>query len=162
MQTTLDIRLTTAADFDAVDRLFRRSYGRQLKADYPPSVQVLAFPRLARAKLGLLRSGRYFLAERDGEVVGAGGWSTDRRARGLGHIRHLVTDHRFARQGIAHSIVRAAIGHAKSAGLNRIACDATRTAVPFYEAQGFVQVSPVLIDLAPGISFPAVRMARPI
>lgn len=162
MQTLLDIRLATAKDLAAVDDLFARSYARQLRADYPPSLQVMALPRLARAQPALLRSGQYFLAECEGEIVGAGGWSRDRRLKGLGHVRHLVTDHRRVREGIAASLIRATLAHARKAGMTRMACDATRMAVPFYESQGFVRVAPVEIDLAPGIAFPAMRMARPI
>jgi hypothetical protein len=39
-------------------------------------------------------------------------------------------------------------------------CLATRTAVPFYRALGFAELGPAEVTLAPGIVFPAVRMAR--
>lgn len=34
------------------------------------------------------------------------------------------------------------------------------TAVPFYEAMGFDRKEHLVIDLAPGIQFPAVRMRQ--
>ena len=160
MPLTLDIRLARFDDLALVDALFARSYARLLKDEYPPSVQVTALPRLNRAKPELLRSGRYFLAEEDDQIVGAGGWSLDPRLHRLGHVRHLVTDHRLIRRGIATRILNAALAQARKEGVTRMACDATRLAVPFYESRGFFSVGPVEVNLAPGISFPAVRMAR--
>ena len=160
MPATLDIRLATYDDLAAVDTLFADSYARLLRADYPPSLQVMALPRLSRAQPALLRSGRYFLAEEDGAIVGAGGWSKDARVRRLGHVRHLVTDHRVVRRGIATRVLAAALAQARKQGITRMACNATRTAVPFYESRGFFKVGPVEIDLAPGITFPALRMVR--
>lgn len=160
MPTTLAIRLATYDDLAAVDALFASSYARLLRADYPPSLQVMALPRLSRAQPALLRSGRYFLAEEDGEVVGAGGWSKDGRVRRLGHVRHLVCDHRLTRRGIATRVINAALAQARKEGITRMACDATRTAVPFYESRGFFKVGPVDVDIAPGIRFPATRMVR--
>ena len=52
------------------------------------------------------------------------------------------------------------LGDAKAAGVTRIVCLATWTAVPFYRALGFEAFGPVVIALRPGIEFPAVRMGR--
>ncbi len=163
MPATLTLRLATGADIGAVDALLARSYPRLLKSDYPPSIMVTAVPLIARAKPSLVGSGRYYVAELPGEgIVGAGGWSVASRAAGSGEIRHLVTDPRLTRQGVARRIVTAALGAAKSEGLHRMGCLATRTAVPFYEAMGFRLIGPVEIGLAPGISFPALQMTRAI
>lgn len=155
------IRPTTAGDFAAVDALLARAYPRLLKHDYPPSVLVTALPLISRANPQLLSCGTYYLAETpDGAVLGAGGWTPDRGRADLGHIRHLVTDDRAQRQGIARAIIARALDEARAAGCRHMICWSTRTAEPFYVAMGFASQGPMEVTLAPGIGFPAVRMGR--
>jgi GNAT superfamily N-acetyltransferase len=165
---TLTVRATTPADTARVDALLARSYPRLLRADYPPSVLVTAVPLIARANPALLASGTYFVAEGpDGAILGAGGWSVrgpqGTGSRGLGHVRHVVTDHRALRCGVARAIMEHVFGTAKAAGVTTLACLSTRTAVPFYLALGFrpsAQGAEIAIPLAPGIAFPAVPLIR--
>ena len=158
----LTIRKTTRADLAAVDALLARSYPVLLAPDYPPSVLVTALPLLARAQPGLLASGRYFLAERDGQVLGAGGYSGQapqgRRRKNVAHIRHLVTDHRATRQGIGRALMTNVMAAAIAEGAKYFDCLSTRTAVPFYASLGFERGENVEIELRPGITFPAVQM----
>ncbi len=166
MTTTYAIRLATPADLAAVDALLASSYPRLLARDYPPSVLVTALPVISRARPELLASGSYFLAEApDGAIVGAGGWTagapSDGRVRNrTGQIRHVVTDHRHTRRGIAAAIMAQVFDQATRAGVRRMGCLATRTAVPFYASLGFRAVGPIEVTLRPGISFPAVQMVR--
>lgn len=156
---TLTLRPSTPADFAAIDSMLARSYPALLKAAYPPSVMVTAVPLLSRAKAHLVASGRYFVAEAaDGSIVGAGGWSV--AARGWAEMRHFAVDPRKARTGIGSALIDHVLTHARDAGYGRVHCLASRNAVPFYEANGFVCLDEVEISLAPGISFPAVRMLR--
>jgi GNAT superfamily N-acetyltransferase len=159
--TVLVLRTATATDIGAVDALLARSYPRLLKADYPPSVMVTAVPLIARARPGLVASGRYYLAEdAEGRLLGAGGWSHRDGIAGLAEVRHLATDPGAQRQGIARRIVGRVLEAVREAGGVRIGCLSTRTAVPFYEAMGFRAAGAVEIPLAAGIVFPAVRMFR--
>jgi GNAT superfamily N-acetyltransferase len=165
---TLTIRPATVADTAAVDALLSRSYPRLLRADYPPSILVTAVPLIARAKPELLASGTYFVAEGEGgAILGAGGWTargpqgTD--SRGLGHIRHVVTDDRALRRGVGRAILERTFATADAAGMTALACLSTRTAVPFYLALGFrpsAEGTELTIPLAPGIRFPAVPLIR--
>lgn len=165
---TLTVRTATSADAAAVDGLLARTYPRLLRADYPPSVMVTAIPLIARAKPELLASGTYFVAaDADGAILGAGGWTAHGPqgggSRGLGHVRHVVTDDRALRRGIGRAILERVFETAEAAGLTALACLSTRTAVPFYLALGFrpsAQGSEVAIPLAPGIVFPAVPLVR--
>lgn len=159
MGTTLILRRAVPSDLGAVDRLLQRSYPKLLAADYPPSLMVMAVPLLARAQPGLLASGRYFVAVgAEGRIVAAGGWSGGRG--GLGEVRHVATDPEATRRGIGRALMGAVMGDARAAGVVRMLCLATRTAVPFYRALGFAEIGPVVITLRPGIEFPAVRMGR--
>ena len=171
MDENLILRGATAEDLAAVDALLARSYPKLLRADYPPSVMVTALPIIAQARPALLASGRYYVVVDDRDVtVGAGGWSLGAPAAdgavsdamgGVGHVRHLVTDPEAVRRGIGAAIMGAVFGAARRAGVRRMECLSTRTAVPFYAALGFVVTGAEIdVPLAPGIGFPAVPMQR--
>jgi GNAT superfamily N-acetyltransferase len=161
MTQALTLRHATLADLSAVDDLLRRSYPKLLAKDYPPSVMVLAVPLFTRARPELLTSGRYHLAlSESGRVVGAGGWSG--RGQGLAQVRHVATDPGHLRRGIGRALMGRVMAEAGAAGFAVLDCLATRTAVPFYASLGFENLGPVEIGLAPGISFPAVRMLHRI
>lgn len=158
---TFAVRPTVASDLAAVDALLARSYPRLLKADYPPSVLVTALPLISRANPALLACGTYYLAEDNaGAVIGAGGWTRDRKDPELGHIRHVVSDDRALRRGVGRAILSRVFATARAAGCRRLECWSTRTAEPFYTAMGFSAQGPMEVPLAPGITFPAIRMTR--
>ncbi|WP_299698932.1 GNAT family N-acetyltransferase [uncultured Tateyamaria sp.] len=154
------IRPTTKADMAVVDALLARTYPKLLKANYPPSVLVTALPIISRARPELLVCGTYYVVEEDGAVLGAGGWTRDKRDRRLGHIRHVVTDDRALRRGVGRRLMSHCFDVARAAGVKRMECWATRTAVPFYAAVGFVEAGPIDVQLQSGIVFPSVRMLR--
>ena len=154
------IRPSTKKDMAAVDALLARTYPKLLKADYPPSVLVTALPIISRARPELLVCGTYYVADEDGAIRGAGGWTLDAKNKSLGHIRHVVTDDRALRRGIGRGLMERSFAGARAAGVTRMECWATRTAVPFYEAVGFEVIGPIDVTLAGGIVFPSVRMMR--
>ncbi|WP_299615183.1 GNAT family N-acetyltransferase [uncultured Tateyamaria sp.] len=154
------IRPSTKADMAAVDALLARTYPKLLKADYPPSVLVTALPIISRARPELLVCGTYYVVEEGGAILGAGGWTRDKADPALGHIRHVVTDDRALRRGVGRLLMTHAFARAQAAGVTRMECWATRTAVPFYTAVGFTEIGPIDVPLAGGISFPSVRMLR--
>ena len=161
----IEVRVATPLDIAAVDALLARSYGPLLRADYPPSVLVLALPRMARAQPRLLASGHYFLAEEHGRALGAGGWSREapgdgRREPRTGHVRHVATDAAHARRGVGRRIMEAVVQDARDAGMGRLLCVATLTAVPFYRAMGFAERRRVMLSFGAPVAFPAVEMER--
>lgn len=159
----LTIRPAQPSDLGCVDELLRRSYPRLLKPDYPPSVLVTTLPLISRAQPALLASGSYFLALQDSQIVGAGGWTMQApggRAglRGVGHVRHVVTDHQLTRQGIGRRLMTHVMWHAKASGMQVLHCQSTLTAVPFYAALGFAAQGRIDMELPRGIGFPAEFM----
>lgn len=155
------LRTSTAADVSAIDRLLSDSYTRLLKSDYPPSVQVTAVPIISRANPSLVSSGTYFVAVTpEDEIIGGGGWSRSIKSADIADVRHIVTDHRHLRRGIARRIMMGIISEARRAGIARLDCLATRTARPFYEAMGFDNFGEITVGLRPGIDFPTIRMQR--
>jgi GNAT superfamily N-acetyltransferase len=158
-RTLLSVRTAARADLGAIDALLARSFPRLLKDDYPPSVRVLAVPRFSCVNPRLVASGRYYVAVTgEGRVIGAGGWSW--RGGPAAEVRHLATDPDHLRLGVGRAILSRVFEAAAGAGARRLDCLATRTAVPFYAAMGFRPLGPVVVPLAPGISFPAERMLR--
>jgi GNAT superfamily N-acetyltransferase len=161
------IRIAGRGDIAAVDALLARAYPRLLKADYPPSVLVTALPIISRAQPDLVESGTYYVAEDEaGAVIGAGGWTARmpgraRRAEpGRANVRHVVTDDRALRRGVARAILSRAFEDAQAAGMTWMHCVSTRTAARFYVAMGFSATGEVRVHLAPGIDFPAIEMRR--
>ncbi|OUS36981.1 GNAT family N-acetyltransferase [Rhodobacterales bacterium 56_14_T64] len=154
------VRPSVKTDLPAVDALLARSYPKLLKADYPPSVLVTALPIISRARPELIGCGTYYVAEEAGQILGAGGWTRDRMRADKGHIRHVVSDDRALRRGVGRAILELAIETARQSGVVELECASTLTAVPFYEAMGFEREELLVIDLAPGIQFPAVRMRQ--
>ncbi len=150
-------------DIGAVDALLRRSYGALLRADYPPSTLVLALPTMARAQPALLASGRYFVAEEDGKILGVGGWSAEpprggAPVPGLGHVRHVATDARVARRGVGRAVMGHVVSNAAAAGVRRMLCLSTLSAMPFYAALGFGTLRPLTLQIN-GAPFPVMEMA---
>ncbi|MEM9229465.1 MAG: GNAT family N-acetyltransferase [Pseudomonadota bacterium] len=165
---TLDyhVRVADAGDVPGVEALLERSYPQLLKADYPPSVMVSAVPMLVRAQPALIGCGTYYVAETVGKhIVGAGGWTlrnpaTGRREGAMGSIRHFATDPAVLRQGVGRQLMRRCLVDAIDAGMEGMLCIATRTAVRFYQAMGFRTTGEVIVELKPGVRFPAVNMRR--
>lgn len=163
---SLTIRPGTREDIAPLDALLARSYPRLLAADYPPSVLVTAIPRISKAQPALVTCGTYFVALRDGKLLGGGGWtrgapgSGKRGAASVGHIRHFATDVDAVRQGVGRALMEHVLATAAEAGVRRLECMSTRTAVPFYRSAGFEVLGEVDVPLDAGITFPALRMVR--
>ncbi|RMA43001.1 GNAT family N-acetyltransferase [Rhodophyticola porphyridii] len=166
MTDQIILRPTTGADMVGIDALLAASYPVLLKPDYPPSVLVTALPLISRANPGLLRSGTFYVVEDSGgRALAAGGWTHTGPQGGigprdLGHIRHVVTHPCATRRGLARALLTHAFDCARAAGITRLSCQSTRTAVPFYAAMGFEVQGDIEIALRPGITFPAVQMMR--
>ena len=157
----ISLRTATAADIASVGRLVERSYAKLLKPHYPPSIQVMAFPLISKVNPALVASGSYYLAEdRDGRILGAGGWSRSIKGAEVGDVRHLVVDHDHVRRGIARRLMMGVLSESRLAGIRRLDCLSTRMAEPFYAAMGFERIGEVTIGLRPGIDFPVIRMVR--
>lgn len=159
------IRIATRADITAVDALLARAYPRLLKQDYAPSILVTAIPRIARAQPGLVTCGTYFVAEEEGRILAAGGWTAAIPGQGgtmpgRANVRHVVTDDRQTRRGIGTALLRHVMDTARAAEMTWMHCTSTRTAEPFYAALGFTRIGEVTVPLGPGIAFPAIDMRR--
>lgn len=161
MNQTITLRPTDRGDIAAIDALLARSYPALLKGDYPPSTLVTAVPLISRAQPRLIMSGTYYIAEdAAGRALGAGGWTRTRGRAATADIRHVVTNVDHVRRGVGRAILSHVFAQARAAGVLQFECMATLTALPFYRAMGFVEVGAAKVPLAPGVTFPAIRMVR--
>lgn len=160
------IRPSSSADMPALDVLLRKSYGVLLAADYGPAELADALPRISQAQPRLVESGTYFVALRGSTLIGCGGWTRDvpggagAAQTDVAHIRHVATDPDAVRAGVGRALLHRIFDTAGAAGVRRIACYSTRTAVPFYTALGFRDLAAVDIPLGDGITFAARHMVR--
>lgn len=162
----MEIRPTTRTDIPAVDALLSASYPVLLNPDYPASVLVTALPLISRAQPDLVACGTYF-GLWDSALVAAGGWTEQAPGAGgvegvpqIGHIRHVVTDHRATRRGYGRALMVHILQSARGAGITEMRCQATLSAVAFYQAMGFRAQEPIDVPLRQGITFPAVLMRQ--
>jgi GNAT superfamily N-acetyltransferase len=158
----LDLRPTSAADFDDVSRVLAASYGALLSADYSSDVLAIIVPLISCAKMELISSGTYFAVEHDGQPIAVGGWTkiqpgTNQMIQSLGHIRHFATDPLHLRKGAAGMIMQRCLSEAKNSGIEKMECLSTRTAVPFYARYGFETIGEKTVLVA-GVPFPSVEM----
>ncbi len=160
----LTIRQTDSSDFNAVDRLFGRSYPVLLQAHYSAATYISALPVISCAQPEMLSSGMFFVVEDEkNEIAAAGGWSLQpptgaQGMRGVGHVRHIATDHRKLRKGIGSALMTHMKLHAKGSGMMLLRCFSTLNAVPFYKANGFTSLGEAEIALSGGVVFPVLAM----
>jgi len=125
----------------------------------------------------LIADGTYFVAERDGGVVGCGGWSRRRTLfggdRGVprddslldpvrepARIRAFFVRPACARQGIGGLLMRACERAAMAAGFGTLELVATLAGEPLYAAFAFCAIERYELTLANGLPLPVVRMRK--
>lgn len=170
MTTGMDHAFTTRqarpGDEAAVTDLLQTSYARLMAAHYPRAVLAPALPIIARANPRLLGSETFLVADSAaGAIVGCGGWTPDRPGdgtitAGVGHIRHFATHPDWTRRGIGRALFARTAADARGRGIERLECCASLNAVAFYAALGFRRLRRIDAQLADGVAFPALLMAR--
>ncbi len=125
----------------------------------------------------LIGDGTYFVAERDGAIVGCGGWSRRKTLFGGDHgvvrddspldpaqdaarIRAFFVHPAHARQGIGRLLLAACERAAAGEGFHRLELVATLAGEPLYRAFAFRVVERYDLRLPNGAPLPVVRMAK--
>ncbi len=161
-------KVATVDEAGEVTRLLRASYPELMKTAYPESVLGPALERMTEANLGLLESGRFYVARStNGETVGCGGWSIERPGDRtvepeLAHVRHFATHPDWIGRGVGRALYLRCERDARAAGCTRFECYASLNAERFYGALGFDRISMLRVEMGPGVFFPSVRMIRSI
>jgi GNAT superfamily N-acetyltransferase len=127
----------------------------------------------------LIRDGTYIVAERDGVMVGCGGWSRRRslyggdsgrpREDGLldprrdaARVRAFFVHPAWARRGIGRGIMIACEQAIIAAAFRAAEMVATLAGEPLYASFGYAVVQRYEIEMPGGLSLPVVRMTKSI
>ncbi len=171
------IRLARAGDIPSLEVLIPHS-ARSLQAGYYSPEQIEgAIGTVFGVDSQLIADGTYFVAERDGRIVGCGGWSKRQALYGgnrdragadpllnpacePARIRAFFIHPDFARLGIGRQLMTSSETAALQAGFNSIEIVATLAGEPLYASFGYVVIERFPIVLANGSSMPVVRMAK--
>lgn len=171
------LRLANAEDIPALQALIAASVrGLQARDSTPAQIEA-ALRTVFTVDTQLIADGTYFVVEREGELIGCGGWSQRKTlfggdhhatrqdalldpARDAARIRAIFVHPAWARRGIGSLLLEAAEKAAMAAGFQRLEMGATLTGVPLYLLKGYRVVERMEVPLEPGISLPVVRMAK--
>lgn len=171
------LRLAREEDVAELERLIPLSVRGLQAAYYSPAQMEAALGPVFGVDRQLIRDGTYFVAEREGAIVGCGGWSRrrslyggdDGRAgedglldprRDAARVRAFFVHPAWARRGIGRSIMAACEEAIRAAGFHEVEMVATLAGEPLYASFGYRVVERYEIPLKNGLGLPVVRMAR--
>src|SRR5437870_5276417 len=142
-------------DAPALLALFRDTIRRVNSRDYSPAqIAAWASDDIDTASWFGRFGGRYVpVAEEAGRPVGFAELESD------GHIDRVYVSSDHQRRGIGRQLLVAVVAEARRVGLARLFTEASITARPFFEAQGFVVLAPQVVTCR-GAEFVNYRMER--
>lgn len=161
------IRPARQADVEALTDVITRSYAELYPDWYPEDLLAVALPLMSQANPKLVASGTYYLAQRNGRILGCGGWTAEAPGSGrvtpaLGHVRHFATHPEFVRQGVGRALIARCVADCRRRAIARLSCKSSLPAEAFYKSVGFDRVRAIKVPLPDGTPFPAVLMRRDI
>ena len=153
--TAIVIRIYTTDDARPLADLFRRSVREIARKDYSAEqVAAWAPDETDLARFHARRSTKpTFVAEIGGAVAGFTDLEPD------GHIDMLFVHPDFQRRGVAKSLIEHVVELARTTGINHLTVEASITARPLFERQGFHVVNEQTVE-ANGAQFLNYRMER--
>ncbi|HEV3238981.1 MAG TPA: GNAT family N-acetyltransferase [Casimicrobiaceae bacterium] len=171
------VRRAEARDVPALEALIPLSARALQAATYATAQIEAALGTVFAVDRQLIADGTYFVAARDGAIVGCGGWSRRRTLFGGEHgvvrddslldpaqdaarIRAFFVHPAHARQGIGRLLLAACEHAAGSAGFHRLELVATLAGEPLYRAFAFHAIERYDLQLPNGVPLPVVRMAK--
>jgi len=173
----LTIRPATDADIPSLAALIERSVRVLQAQDYTPSQLDAALGSVFGIDRQLIADRTYLAAERDGALLGCGGWSKRTTLYGSDHvvskdntelrpgidparIRAFFIDPVYARQGVGTAILQACEHAAAAAGFTTLELAATLTGIPLYERHGYTPLALTAAPLPNGDTLPILRMRK--
>ena len=162
----MDVSIATIKDVPEISAMFERSYSVLLAPDYEGDLLSVALPIMGQARPELVTSGRFFTVRLNGNLVGAGGWSThapgNPRDHTQAHFRHVATDPSATRMGVGTVLLASIFDQARAEGVPSLMAYSTLTAEPFYAGKGFKRIREISVPLAGRVLFPCVEMLAKI
>ncbi len=174
---SLVIRVATEADIPALRALIPLS-ARELSGGHYSQQQIeQALGHVFGVDSQLIADGTYFIAEWDGALAGAGGWSKRKTLYGgdegktgpdalldpavdAALIRAFFIHPDFARRGIGRRLIAECEAAAREAGFRRMELGATPAGEQLYLTAGYAVTGRFEITLPGGEQLPASNMAK--
>jgi len=177
---TVDPRPATVDDTLAIGRLVEASI-RGFGAEFYDQDQLASsLEHLYGIDQQLIADGTYYVVEREGEIVAAGGWSFRRTTYGGDQFEssrdesrrdprlepaairafYVHPDHK--RQGLGRRLHETCENAARAAGFRRLELLSTEMGAVFYRELGYVMGETEQADLPDGIKIPIIHMVKPI
>ena len=171
------LRQATAADSDEIRELIARSIRALGAGDYSVEQIEGALKGAFGLDSQLVADGTYFVVERDGRLVGCGGWSYRRTLFGgdtragrdagpldpgtdAAKIRAFFVDPAAARHGIGSALLERCESEARRYGFRRAEMMATLPGKRLYEARGYVPGERIEYSVGPGVAIEFVPMSK--
>ena len=173
--------LRPAASFDIPSlRLLIEQSVRGLSAGYYSPAQIeAALEHVFGVDTQLIVDGTYFVAEVEGTLVAAGGWSRRRTHYGgdqmksaddplidaatePARIRAFFVHPAWSRRGLGRSLFERCLASARAGGFHALELVATLPGEPLYAALGFEARERFAVMLPNGVELPLTRMSRTI
>lgn len=151
---------------------------RKLHLGYYSSAQIEgALGNVFGVDRQLLEDRTYFIVEREGQLIGAGGWSKRKALFGSDHgrsapdppldpateaarIRAFFVHPDWARRGVGRALLESCEAAIRKAGFRRIDLVATLAGEPLYTRFSYNVVSRYEVPLPNGLMLPVVRMSK--
>lgn len=167
------VRPSDINDKEAVEALFRASYGTLLSNDYDSELLEIVIPDLCHARQELLTCNTWYVVEHPEtkQIVGCGGWTPKSPfGEDIPHLRHFATHPKFLRKGVARAIwdrtwtdctEYQASTSSSSSPPPDMEVFSTLTAESLYASLGFEKVKDMIIPISEKYPFPSILMRRP-
>ena len=149
----------------------------QLQSSFLTPAQIAASHQIMGLDTQLIKDGTYLLVEREGQLLGCGGWSARATLYGGDHsldlrdpavldpscdpakIRAMYTNPAFVRRGVGRLVLEQCEQAAFDHGFRSVELMATMSGKPLYQASGYTIVETVEAH-ASGVTIPLARMVK--
>lgn len=174
----MQIRVAAIKDVAALQNLIQESV-RVLSATYYSAQQIeSALQQVFGVDTQLILDQTYFIAEADGQVTGAGGWSKRQKLFGgdqakansvdslldpqtqPARIRAFYIHPAWSRRGVGSMVLSACEDAARAAGFQEVELASTLPGVPFYVSRGYEKAEEIPINMADGELLMTIRMTK--
>ena len=173
------LRLATAGDADAIDRLMKTSIRDLFPAFYDARQTESSIEHVGAVDRMLIDDATYFVVAEDSEIIACGGWSRrDKLYTGSGpgesdarlldpateaaHVRAMFVRGDRTRRGLGTQILEACRSAAREQGFRQLNLLATLPGVLLYEHFGFRPTGRSIVMLPDGVELACVAMEMSI
>lgn len=171
------VRKATLGDREAIAELIVDST-RHLSREHYADVQIeAALASVFGVDTDLIHDETYFVAEKDGMLLGCGGWSRRKKLYGGDQFANRTTEYldpafdpakiraffvhpQHARKGVARAILDQCEREASEYGFQALELLSTLPGIQFYEACGYSRNGDFDLELDDGVKIPFVPMRK--